>query len=474
MGHIYPVLLSGGAGTRLWPLSRAMYPKQFIRALAGQGPCLLAATLQRTAAEPDFARPIIVCNSDHRFLVEEEAALAGVKPRAIVLEPVARNTAPAIAAAAVLVEAEDADGILLVMPSDHVITDRDPFLAAVRGAAEVAAKGKLVLFGIKPTAPHTGYGYIRRGAPLPGFDNVFAVDAFTEKPNAETAAHYLAAGNYAWNSGIFVLSVGAFLAELSRLAPGLLEAVRASIGAATTDLGFLRLEDAAFARAPQKSFDYAVMEKTDRAAVVEGHFRWSDIGSWDAIFQLADRDARGNALHGPVVAADADNCVVHAEDRLVAVLGVKDLVVVATTDAVLVIPRERAQEVRELVLKLKQGGRPEATDHRRVHRPWGYYDSLDAGERFQVKRIVVRQGGTLSLQKHMHRAEHWVVVRGTAEVTIGEERRLVHENESIYVPIGAVHRLANHGKIPLELIEVQSGSYLGEDDIVRLDDVYRR
>jgi mannose-1-phosphate guanylyltransferase/mannose-6-phosphate isomerase len=236
----------------------------------------------------------------------------------------------------------------------------------------------------------------------------------------------------------------------------------------------VRLEDSAFARAPQKSFDYAVMEKTDRAAVVEGHFRWSDIGSWDAIFQLAERDARGNALHGPVVAADADNCVVHAEDRLVAVLGVKDLVVVATADAVLVIPRERTQEVRDLVLRLKQGGRSEATDHRRVHRPWGYYDSLDAGERFQVKRIVVRQGGTLSLQKHMHRAEHWIVVRGTAEVTIGEERRLVHENESIYVPIGAVHRLANHGKIPLELIEVQSGSYLGEDDIVRLDDVYRR
>ena len=262
MGHIYPVLLSGGAGTRLWPLSRAMYPKQFIRALAGQGPCLLAATLQRTAAEPDIARPIIVCNSDHRFLVEEEAALAGVKPRAIVLEPVARNTAPAIAAAALLVEAEDAEGILLVMPSDHVITDRERFLAAVRGAAEVAGKGKLVLFGIKPSAPHTGYGYIRRGAPLPGFEHVFAVDAFTEKPNAETAVQYLAAGNYAWNSGIFVLGVRAFLAELSRLAPGLLEAVRAAVGAATTDLGFLRLDPQAFAKVPNISVDYAVMERT--------------------------------------------------------------------------------------------------------------------------------------------------------------------------------------------------------------------
>jgi mannose-1-phosphate guanylyltransferase/mannose-6-phosphate isomerase len=288
-----------------------------------------------------------------------------------------------------------------------------------------------------------------------------------------TAARYLDAG-YLWNSGNFLFRADVVLGEFARFEPDMLAAVEAAVAGATTDLGFLRLETAAFSRAPQKSFDYAVMEKTEHAAVVEGRFRWSDIGSWDAIFQIANRDARGNAVHGPVVAADSENCMVHAEDRLVAVLGVKDLVVVATSDAMLVVPRDRTQEVRELVGKLKDGGRPEATDHRRVHRPWGYYDSLDAGERFQVKRIVVRQGGTLSLQRHMHRAEHWIVVRGTAEVTIGEERRLVHENESIYVSIGAVHRLANHGKIPLEVIEVQTGSYLGEDDIVRLDDIYRR
>jgi mannose-1-phosphate guanylyltransferase/mannose-6-phosphate isomerase len=474
MGQIYPVLLSGGAGTRLWPLSRAMYPKQFIRALAGPGPCLLAATLQRTATEPDIAKPIIVCNSDHRFLVEEEAALAGVKPRAIVLEPVARNTAPAIAAAAVLVEAEDADGILLVMPSDHVITQREQFLAAVRGAATVAAKGKLVLFGIKPSAPHTGYGYIRRGAPLPGLANVFAVDAFTEKPNAETAAQYLAAGNYAWNSGIFVLGVGAFLAELARLAPDLLEAVRAAVGAATTDLGFLRLDAQAFAKVPNISVDYAVMERTQAAAVMPVEFGWSDVGSWSSLWDLAARDAQGNAVMGDAVLEDTANCYVRSDRGLVSTIGVKDLIIVDTPDAVLVADRARAQEVSALVAKLRAAKRKEPEQHVRNYRPWGFFASLNVGPRFQVKLLHIKPGAKLSLQMHHHRSEHWVVVQGTAKVVIGDSERLVRENESVYIVATQWHRLENPGKTPLELIEVQIGSYLGEDDIVRADDIYHR
>jgi mannose-1-phosphate guanylyltransferase/mannose-6-phosphate isomerase len=303
--------------------------------------------------------------------------------------------------------------------------------------------------------------------------DVYAVDAFVEKPDAATAMRYVSEG-YLWNSGNFLFRADVLLAELARHEPAMAEHVAAAAAGATEDLGFLRLQPEAFARAPQKSIDYAVMEKTDRMAVVEGHFRWSDIGSWDAVFDIAVRDAAGNAVRGAVVTSDARNCIIHTDDRLTAVLGVDDLVVVSTVDAVLVLPRSRAQDVRGLVAQLKTAGRSEATDHRRGHRPWGYYDSIDRGERFQVKRIVVRPGGTLSLQKHHHRAEHWVVVRGTAEVTIGTEVKAVHENESIYIPIGAVHRLANRGRIPLELIEVQTGSYLGEDDIVRLDDVYKR
>jgi mannose-1-phosphate guanylyltransferase / mannose-6-phosphate isomerase len=474
MSQIYPVLLSGGAGTRLWPLSRAMYPKQFIRALAGPGPCLLAATLQRTASEPGFAKPIIVCNSDHRFLVEEEAALAGVTPRAIVLEPVARNTAPAIAAAALLVEADDADGILLVMPSDHVIDDRRNFLAAVRGAAEVAASGKLVLFGIKPNAPHTGYGYIRRGAPLPGFENAYEVAAFTEKPNAETASDYLAGGNYAWNSGIFVLSVKTFLAELARLAPELMEAVRAAVGAATADLGFLRLDAQAFAKVPNISVDYAVMERTRSAAVMPVEFGWSDVGSWSSLWDLAARDAQGNAVMGDTLLEETSNCYVRSERALVSTIGVKDLIIVDTPDALLVAERGQAQNVGGLVTRLKAANRKEHEQHVRNYRPWGFFASLNVGPRFQVKLLHIKPGAKLSLQMHHHRSEHWVVVQGTAKVVIGDAERLVRENESVYIVATQWHRLENPGKTPLELIEVQIGSYLGEDDIVRADDIYHR
>jgi mannose-1-phosphate guanylyltransferase / mannose-6-phosphate isomerase len=474
MQHIYPVLLSGGAGTRLWPLSRAMYPKQFIRSLAGQGPCLLAATLQRAASEPGIASPIIVCNSDHRFLVEEEAALAGVKPRAIVLEPVARNTAPAIAAAAVLVEADDADGILLVMPSDHVIDDRAKFLAGVRGAAAVAATGKLVLFGIRPTAPHTGYGYIRRGAPLAGFENAFEVEAFTEKPNPDSAAKYLAAGNYAWNSGIFVLSVRTLLAELSRLAPDLLAAVRVAVGAASADLGFLRLDAQAFAKVPNISVDYAVMERTRAAVVMPVDFGWSDVGSWSSLWDLAARDAQGNAVMGDALLEDTANCYVRSERALVATIGVQDLVIVDTPDALLVADRARAQNVSGLVARLKAANRKEHEQHLRNYRPWGFFASLNVGPRFQVKLLHIKPGAKLSLQMHHHRSEHWVVVQGTAKVVIGDAERLVRENESVYIVATQWHRLENPGKTPLELIEVQIGSYLGEDDIVRADDIYRR
>ena len=335
-----------------------------------------------------------------------------------------------------------------------------------------AEAGRIVTFGIKPTEAKTSYGYILPGEAIGG-DGVYAVKSFVEKPDAATASRYVRDG-YLWNSGNFLFRADVLLSELKRLEPDMFAAIEAAVANAGTDLGFLRLQSEAFARAPQKSIDYAVMEKTDRAAVVRGNFRWSDIGSWDALFDITPRDSAGNVLQGSVVTMDASDCIVHSNDRLTAVVGVSGLVVVSTSDAVMVIPRARAQEVRELVEKLKAAKRPEATDHKRGHRPWGYYESIDLGERFQVKRIVVIPGGILSLQKHRHRAEHWVVVRGTAEVTIGEKVSAVHENESVYIPIGSVHRLANKGKIPLELIEVQTGSYFGEDDIERLDDVYKR
>jgi mannose-1-phosphate guanylyltransferase/mannose-6-phosphate isomerase len=383
-----------------------------------------------------------------------------------------RDSGPALAAAAVLARNNDPNAVVLALAADHVILDADEFRATCAAALRAAVDGHIVTFGITPSAPKTSYGYIRRGR-MTNADQVFVVEAFVEKPDFETASRYLAEG-YLWNSGNFLFRADVLLAELGRYEPAMAAAVEAAVAGASSDLGFVRLSPEAFANAPQKSIDYAVMEKTERAAVIAGNFRWSDIGSWDAIFDIANRDKSGNAIHGAVVTADSRNCVVHSADRLTAVLGADDLVVVSTADAVLVVPRARAQEVRELVGKLKSAKRPEATEHRRGHRPWGYYDSIDRGERFQVKRIVVQPGGTLSLQKHHHRAEHWVVVRGTAEVTIGSDIKSVHENESVYIPIGAVHRLANRGRIPLELIEVQTGSYLGEDDIVRIEDVYKR
>ena len=466
---IVPVLLAGGAGTRLWPVSRDALPKQFLPLVGSLSTYQQA--LQRVADRSAFAAPIVMTGGQFHFFARHQAEKCGLDAR-IVIEPMRRDSAAAIAAATVLAMKQDADAVVLTLAADHVMLDPELFVQACQPGREAADAGHIVTFGVKPTQPKTSYGYILRGKPL-GPKDAYKVKKFVEKPDAATAARYIA-GGYLWNSGNFLFRADVLLAELRRFEPALVEAVEASVAAATTDLGFLRLDPDAFARAPQKSIDYALMEKTDRAAVVEAHYRWSDIGSWDAVFDVGVRDAAGNTVQGHVVTTDTSGSVIHSDDRLTAVVGVKDLVVVSTTDAVLVIPRHRAEHVRELVEKLKALKRQEATGHRRIYRPWGYYESLDAGERFQVKRIVVREEGMLSLQKHRHRAEHWVVVRGTAEVTVGEEQRIVHENESIYIPIGSVHRLANHGKIPLELIEVQTGSYLGEDDIVRLDDIYKR
>jgi mannose-1-phosphate guanylyltransferase/mannose-6-phosphate isomerase len=481
MTRIVPVLLAGGAGTRLWPVSRDALPKQFLPLIGERS--TYQDTLLRVAEGELFAKPIVITGSDFRFFARRQAEELGIDAT-VVIEPMRRDSGPAVAAAAALAKSRDPDAVVLALAADHVILDVEEFQATCLAGLAAAQAGRIVTFGIAPTVPKTSYGYIRPGKPIEsggaraeavrnGTERVYAVDAFVEKPDADTAARYVGDG-YLWNSGNFLFRADVLLEELARYEPAMVASVEAAVAGAHDDLGFLRLETQAFSEAPQKSIDYAVMEKTDRSAVVAGQFRWSDIGSWDAIFDIAERDKSGNAVQGTVVTANARNCVIHSLDQLTAVVGADDLVVVSTPDAVLVVPRARAQEVRELVAKLKTSGRREATDHRRVHRPWGYYDSVDAGERFQVKRIVVQPGGTLSLQKHHHRAEHWVVVRGTAEVTIESNVQSVHENESVYIPIGAVHRLANRGKIPLELIEVQTGSYLGEDDIIRIEDVYQR
>lgn len=470
---ITPVILSGGAGTRLWPLSRSMYPKQFIPGLNGADASLLNQTLTRLPMDHGFAAPRVICNNAHRFLVKDEGERAGVKPRSIILEPVARNTAPAIAVAALDAAKDDPATILVVMPSDHVIRDVAAFQAAVRTAATIASLGRIVLFGIKPSSPNTGYGYIQRGAVLGG-TQAFEVASFREKPDAITAEGYVANGDFFWNSGIFVFRADAMIEELERLQPDILSAAKAAFEKAEPDLEFLRLATSAFQAAPSISIDYAVLEKTKRAAVLPLDIGWSDLGSWSSLWETADHDGAGNFVRGSHVLEDTEDCYIHSERSLVATLGVKNLVIVETPDAVLVADKDRAQDVSKLVKSLQSQKRREQEQHIRNYRPWGFFETLSIGPRFQVKLLHVKPGGLLSMQMHHHRSEHWIVVQGTARVTIEGEERLVRENESVYIVATQWHRLENPGKVPLELIEVQIGSYLGEDDIIRSDDIYAR
>ncbi|WP_422347335.1 mannose-1-phosphate guanylyltransferase/mannose-6-phosphate isomerase [Stenotrophomonas sp. DR009] len=466
MSSIQPVILSGGSGTRLWPLSREAYPKQFLP-LAGEL-TMLQATWKRVA--PIAARgPLVIANEEHRFVAAEQLQQVGAEPAAIILEPVGRNTAPAIAVAALEATRDGTDALLLVLPSDHVITDEAAFRDAVQAAASAAESGKLVTFGIVPTGPETGYGYIKAA----DGQGLRAVERFVEKPDLETATGYVSSGQYYWNSGMFLFKASRYLQELERFQPAMLAGSRQAWQQARRDADFTRLDKDAFSAVPSDSIDYAVMEKTADAVVIPLDAGWNDVGSWTALRDVSQQDSDGNAHQGDVIAIDCRNTYAYAQ-RLVALVGLDDVIVVETDDAVLVGRADRMQEVKTVVAKLKAEGRSEATWHRKVYRPWGAYDSIDNGERFQVKRITVKPGGTLSLQMHHHRAEHWIVVSGTAEVTRGNDVILLSENQSTYIPLGVTHRLRNPGKLPLELIEVQSGSYLGEDDIVRFEDTYGR
>jgi mannose-1-phosphate guanylyltransferase/mannose-6-phosphate isomerase len=464
--RLQPVLLSGGSGTRLWPLSREMYPKQFLPLVDDD--TMLQATWKRIAPLASLP-PIVVANETHRFLAAEQLRVLDVSNPAILLEPVGRNTAPAIAAAALQAMATGGDPLLLVLPSDHVIADAPAFRAAVMVASAAAEQGALVTFGIVPTGAETGFGYIQAASG----DGVRKVLRFVEKPDAATAQGYLDAGGYYWNSGMFLFRASRYLQELGRLRPDILAATRTAFAAATRDGDFIRLDKDAFAACPSESIDYAVMEQTDAAMVLPVDIGWNDVGSWSALWDVAVRDGDGNACRGDVIAIDSRNSYAHAR-RLVALVGVDDLIVVETDDAVLVAHKDRVQQVKEVVAQLKIGQRSQAALHREVHRPWGSYDSVDVGDAFQVKRIKVKPGARLSLQSHTRRAEHWIVVRGTARVTRDNDVFELHANQSTYIPIGAKHRLENPGTQMLELVEVQSGDYLGEDDIVRYEDVYGR
>lgn len=467
---IQPVILSGGAGTRLWPLSRELYPKQLLP-LVGER-TMLQDTVHRLDGIPDLASPLIVCNDEHRFMVAEQLRSEGIEPSAIILEPVGRNTAPAVAIAALQAVATGDDPVLLILPADHVIENREVFREAIVNGARLAGKGRLVTFGVVPDAPETGYGYIRSGGELS--DAGLEVVEFVEKPDLETARKYLDEGNYLWNSGMFMFRASVYLEELDRHRPDIRSACDSAHGSIAEDLDFLRLGREEFAACPKESIDYAVMEKTDMAAVIPLDAGWSDVGSWSSLWEVNSRDEDGNVRSGDVFTADSRDCLLHAESRLLAAVGLEAHVVVETADAVLVAARDKVQDVKQVVEWLNAQQRDESLLHRRVNRPWGTYECIDEGDRFKVKRIVVNPGARLSLQKHRHRAEHWVVVTGRARITRDDEVKTLEVNESTYIPLGAVHRLENPGTEPLEIIEVQSGDYLGEDDIERLEDTFGR
>ncbi len=470
---IHPVILSGGSGTRLWPLSRAALPKQLLPLVSERS--MLQETVLRLSGLPEIGTPMVVCGNEHRFLVAEQMQEIGVDKPALLLEPMGRNTAPAVAIAALALMEHETDGVMLVLPADHLIADVAAFHEAIGHAVRAAEQGYLVTFGIKPDAPETGYGYIRKGEALAGLEDACRVGAFVEKPDHATAEDYLKGGDYFWNSGMFVFKAARYLEELGRLRPDILAGARAAWENRKTDLDFCRLDPGAFESCPAESIDYAVMEKTSDAAVIPVDIGWSDVGSWSSLWQTAEgRDAHGNIVRGDVMLQEVGNSYVRAESRMVAAIGLSDVIIVETPDAVMVAHKDQAQQVKKIVERMQADKRGEHLSHTRVFRPWGWYEQRDIGERFQVKRIMLKPGAKISLQSHQHRSEHWVVVNGTARVTRGEDVLTLHENQSTYIPAGMVHRLENPASEPLHIVEIQSGSYLGEDDIVRLEDVYKR
>lgn len=471
-GLIQPVILCGGSGTRLWPLSRQLYPKQLQSLVSSRS--MLQETIGRVRSGAKFDRPLVVCNEEHRFVVAEQLREARIKPRAIVLEPVGRNTAPAAAVAAIMAAKTDPDAVLLILPSDHVINRPRRFQSAIAAAAEAARAGHIVTFGIQPGGPETGYGYIRRGAKLPGTAGCFQIDRFIEKPGRKSAEKLLAGGDAHWNSGMFVASAKTLLRELKRYEPKMLAACYKAEEKGAEDLNFFRLDAKSFGSARSVSLDIAVMEQTAKAAVLPVDIGWSDVGSWSVLSSLGTADANGNVMNGDVALHRVTNSYIRSEGPLVGAIGLDRVIIVATDDALLVAAADSAQDVGRLVEKLGSNGRIESAAHTKVHRPWGSYQTIDRGDSYQVKRITVKPGACLSLQYHQHRAEHWVVIQGNAHIVRGEEKLVLRENESTYIPTGVVHRLENKGKSLLQIIEVQSGPYLGEDDIVRLEDVYGR
>jgi len=469
--QVIPVILSGGSGTRLWPVSRKLYPKQFIPLRENRS--LFQDTVARVKSLGEgIQSPIIVCNDEHRFMAAEQLRQEGVDDADIVLEPVGRNTAPAIALAALCALQRDKNAIILVLPADHILNQQDQFKEAIALAASLSADEQLVTFGIKPTRPETGYGYIKAGSEV--MQGAYQVEKFVEKPALDKAQTYLQSGEYSWNSGMFMFKASTLLTELEKYQPEIAASVTMAYGSQQKDLDFIRIDKDKFSACKSESIDYAVMENTDNAVVVPLSSDWNDVGSWHALWESSAQDENNNALTGDVLLEDCQGCYVHSSNRLVTAVGMKDAVIVETADAIMVAPRDQSQKVKDIANKLNDSTREEAQIHRKVYRPWGDYESIDNAERFQVKRITVKPGERLSLQKHHHRAEHWIVVNGTAVVTCDDKEFLLSENESTYIPIGAIHRLENPGKIPLELIEVQSGTYLGEDDIERFDDKYGR